>query len=225
MLLSLAVGAAALALRLGALPARWTPLPALDLAEPDAWFVDWRLAELGGDARLCARALQPPWIEASAVPDAELKEGCGWSNGVRLTAAGGARVHVDRITCELSAALALWLAHEVQPRAQAMLGAKVTAVQHMGGYACRNIMGNPVWSRIRSQHAKANALDIAAFTLADGRQVSVARHWTGDGAEARFLHAVHARACRYFRVAVGPDYNAAHANHFHYDRGVFSTCR
>ena len=45
-------------------------------------------------------------------------------------------------------------------------------------------------------------------------------HWRGDGAEARFLKAVHGRACRYFRVVLGPDYNEAHRDHFHLDRGT-----
>lgn len=225
LLAALLLAAVVLALRQGALPAGWSPLPAIDLAEPSSWLVDWRLSDVGRDAQLCARVLQPPWIEASAVADAELKDGCGWTNGIRLTAAGGARLHVDRITCELAAGLALWIAHEVQPRAQDMLGAKVSSIQHLGGYACRSIKGSPVWAGVRSQHARANALDLTGFTLSNGRQVNVARHWAADSPEARFLHAIHARACRYFRVAIGPDFNAAHGNHFHYDRGIFSACK
>ena len=49
--------------------------------------------------------------------------------------------------------------------------------------------------------------------------------WKGTGREATFLRAVHARACRYFRVAIGPDFNEAHWNHFHYDRGIMRTCK
>ena len=47
----------------------------------------------------------------------------------------------------------------------------------------------------------------------------------GEGPEARFLRAAHGRACRYFRVAIGPEFNAAHWNHIHLDRGVFMGCR
>ena len=68
-------------------------------------------------------------------------------------------------------------------------------------------------------------MDIGGFSLADGRQISVERSWRGSGKEAEFLHAVHSRACRYFRVALGPDYNAAHSNHFHLDRGFLSRCK
>lgn len=219
---ALLAGGVLFAVREGLLPQRWNPLPPLDLAEPNPWFLDWRLATLRVDADACARLLRSPSIEATQVADQPIANGCGWMNGVRLNAAGGARVSVDRITCEAAAGLALWLAHDVQPRAEAMFGAKVASVQHLGSYACRNMRGS---AGMRSEHARANALDIAGFTLTTGKQISVARHWAGDGPEARFLRAVHADACRTFRVALGPDYNVAHRDHFHYDRGLFASCR
>jgi hypothetical protein len=222
LVLVLMLGGVLFAVREGLLPQRWHPLPPIDLAEPNPWFLDWRLSTLRVDADACARLLRSPLIEATQVGDQPITNGCGWMNGVRLTAAGGARVSVDRITCEAAAGLALWLAHDVQPVAQQMFGAKVASVQHFGSYSCRNMRGS---TGMRSEHARANALDIAGFTLTTGRQISVARHWTGDGPEARFLRAVHTGACRTFRVALGPDYNAAHRDHFHYDRGLFASCR
>ena len=95
----------------------------------------------------------------------------------------------------------------------------------MGTYDCRNIVGNPLWKGLRSQHATANAIDISGFTLADGRSISVLKDWKGEGKDAEFLHEVHRRSCRYFRVALGPNFNVAHANHFHFDRGLMWTCR
>lgn len=225
LLVALLLAAGLFVVREGLLPSRWNPLPALDLAEPNAWFIDWRLAALRADADACGKVLRAPWIEATLVPDAPIKDGCGWTNGVRLTEAGGARLPVDRITCELAAGLTLWLAHDVQPRAQEILGAKVASVQHLGSYACRNIRGSAAWEETRSEHARANALDVAGFTLTTGRQISVARHWTGEGPAARFLKEIHTAACRYFRVGLGPDHNAAHRDHFHYDRGLFSRCK
>jgi hypothetical protein len=95
----------------------------------------------------------------------------------------------------------------------------------MGTYSCRNIIGNRKWAQLRSQHALANAVDIGGFKLENGQTISVARDWKGRNREARFLHSVHARACRYFRVAIGPDFNPAHWNHFHLDRGIFTRCQ
>jgi hypothetical protein len=222
LVVALLLGGLLFVVREGLLPQRWNPLPPLDLAEPDPWFVDWRLSTLRIDADACARLLRSPLIDATQVADQPIANGCGWMNGVRLNAAGGARVSVDRITCEAAAGLALWLAHDVQPVAEEMFGAKVASVQHFGSYACRNMRGS---TGMRSEHARANALDVAGFTLTTGRHISVARHWSGGGPEARFLRAVHAGACRTFRVALGPDYNAAHRDHFHYDRGLFASCR
>lgn len=77
----------------------------------------------------------------------------------------------------------------------------------------------------RSQHATANAIDIASFRLADGREISVARHWGGDDPAGRFLAAAHEAACGRFASVLGPDYNAAHADHFHLEMGGFGLCR
>jgi hypothetical protein len=197
--------------RQGLLPAAWSPLPALDLGNGNGWLVDWRIAELKHDRALCSRVLKTPHIAAAPVAANPIKDGCGWDNAVRMSNAGGASLSVGTISCEVAAGIAMWLAHEVQPRAMALLGSRVTSVQHFGSYSCRNIAGRK--------------LPIAAFTLANGRQVSVARHWSASGAEARFLHEIHARACRYFRVAIGPEYNDLHRDHFHYDRGLFSRCK
>jgi hypothetical protein len=204
-------------MRQGLLPAAWSPLPALDLGDSGAWLVDWRIAELKRDRALCTRVLKAPVISASPVSPSPY--------AVRISNAGGASLSVGTVSCEVAAGIAMWLAHEVQPRALAILGSRVTSVQHLGSYSCRDVVGRKFLPSVRSQHATANALDIGGFRLADGRSVSVLRHWSGTGAEARFLREIHARACRYFRLAIGPEYNAFHRDHFHYDRGYLSRCK
>ncbi|PTS74531.1 extensin, partial [Sphingomonas sp. HMWF008] len=71
-----------------------------------------------------------------------------------------------------------------------------------------------------SEHSTADAVDIAAFVLADGRRISVLEDWRGNGPEATFLHRVRNGACRLFATTLSPDYNAAHANHLHLDQAV-----
>jgi hypothetical protein len=225
LLLALALGTCALIFRQGLLPWVLNPLPAVDLAEPNPWFIDWRLAALRHDAALCKLVLAPPHIAALAIPDNPPHDGCGWINAVRMFEAGGVRASFDKITCEAAAALALWLEHDVQEVAVGFLGERVAAVRSLGTYACRNIHGNPLWKYSRSEHATANAVDIGGFRLVDGRSVSVRAHWRGDSSESRFLKAAHARACRYFRVVLGPEYNDAHHDHFHLDRGPFTYCK
>jgi hypothetical protein len=216
---------AGLSLRQGWLPPKLSPVPALNLDYRGGWLVDWQLAEIRRDVGLCGRVISNPNIDAKPIADLPMNEGCGLRNGVRVSAIGGARMPVDKMSCEAAAAAALWLAHEVQPTAELLLSQRIVSVQHMGSYSCRNIATNRLWKNMRSEHATANALDIGGFTLADGRKITVSKHWKDGGAEGQFLRAVHARACRYFRVVLGPDYNDLHKDHFHMDRGVLSTCR
>lgn len=226
LILVLAAGTAFIAaLWLGLMPQRFSPFAPLELDRPDSWFVDFRLATLKTDSQQCAATIAQPLLDATMIPDQPISNGCGWQTAVRLHHAGGVRVSSDKITCGMSAALAMWLAHGVRPAAKAILKSDVVSVRHLGVYACRNIKGSTAFKSFRSQHATANAIDIAAFVLADGRTISVLKNWKGSGPEAEFLRAAHDSACRYFRVALGPDYNEAHNNHFHLDRGAFKRCR
>ena len=68
-----------------------------------------------------------------------------------------------------------------------------------------------------SEHAFGNAIDIAAFTLADGRRITVQEGWHGTPEEQGFLHDVHLAACDSFTTVLAPGYNAAHYNHIHVD--------
>lgn len=209
----------------GVVPQRMSPFAPLTLDQPAQWFVDPKLAALRRDPALCQAVLKTPHIEAVAIPDLPFENGCGARNSVRVSTVGGARLPADRISCEVAAALALWLEYDVQPLAVSILGQRVQSVLQMGTYSCRNIIGNPFWKGVRSQHASANAIDIGGFMLADGRQISVLKNWNGGSPEGRFLREVHARACHYFRVVLGPDFNVSHKDHFHFDRGPLWTCR
>src|SRR5262245_61854169 len=129
------------------------PLPVLDLARPHQWLVDWRLASIIYYPSVCASTLKAPHHEAHAIPYSRMKDGCGWTNSVRMTSAGGVRIGFDKITCEAAVALALWLEHEVQPIAKELFGQTVRSVQSYGTYSCRNIVGNRFLAKVRSQHA------------------------------------------------------------------------
>lgn len=209
----------------GLVPQRFSPFAPVTLDKAPGWFLDPKLAVLRRDFALCQSVLTAPHIEASAVPDQAMKNGCGWTNGVKFSMAGGARLGVEPITCELAAAVTLWIEYEVQPAAMAAFGKRVSAIEDMGTFDCRNIVGNSVWRDVRSQHATANALDLASFTLADGHKISVLKDWATKGPDSAFLHTIKGRSCGYFRVSLGPDFNEAHKNHFHFDRGPMWTCK
>ena len=124
-------------------------------------------------------------------------------------------------SCPVAAALALWERDVVQPAARRHFGSRVVRIDHAGSFSCRRLYGRAEGPF--SEHATADAIDILGFRLADGRRISVLRDWRGDEAEAAFLRDVRDGACDLFSTVLSPDYNRAHADHFHFDqaeRGV-----
>jgi hypothetical protein len=119
-------------------------------------------------------------------------------------------------SCAVLAALTLWERRFVQPAAQRYFGQTVSALRHYGAYNCRPIYGGS--SRQWSEHATANAIDIAGFTLADGTRLNIHSDWEGDSAKALFLHEIRDGACRLFATVLSPDYNDAHSDHLHFDQ-------
>ena len=112
----------------------------------------------------------------------------------------------------------------VQPAAQARLGSPVRRGETFGTYACRTRNGQP-GARI-SEHGLANAVDVSAFILVDGRRIAVEQGWKGgDEAVRLFLRDVHQGGCRRFAVGLGPDSDSFHYNHFHFDMGRGPYCR
>ncbi len=108
-----------------------------------------------------------------------------------------------------------WLADSVQPAAQRWFGARVVEIKQISAYSCRGMNGNS-HAHI-SEHAFGNALDIAAFTLADGRRVTVKDGWRGMPEEQGFLRDVQAAACQQFNTVLAPGSNVYHYDHIHVD--------
>ncbi|SOD90016.1 extensin family protein [Caenispirillum bisanense] len=203
-------------------PDRWNPWAPLRITEAPNILTPMKLSLLEADGDLCRAALASADALAwTPLPDRPSEEGCGLTDAVRITEAEPGFGEPITATCRLAVAWALFEHHELAPAAQEELGTEVARIGHYGTQVCRNIAG----SSRRSEHATANALDLSSLRLADGRTVSVARHWEEDSPRGRFLRRIHAGACRFFDVVLGPDYNAAHADHLHLDMGPFGTCR
>ncbi|WP_412773562.1 extensin-like domain-containing protein [Nitrobacter sp.] len=119
------------------------------------------------------------------------------------------------LACPIVSALDRWFADAVQPAAMRWFGARVVEIKQISAYSCRGMNGNP-HAHI-SEHAFGNALDIAGFTLADGRYVSVQHGWKGLPEEQGFLRDVEATACQRFTTVLAPGANVYHYNHIHVD--------
>lgn len=202
-------------------PPAWNPWAPLDVRQPPNLLTGYKLMRLQQEPELCRLALDSSVLRYTVVANSESAAGCAMESAVRVQRAGVQFSSSFLASCKLAVAYALFEEHGLQPAARKVFGQPVARVDHLGSFACRNI-GN---SQRRSQHATANALDIAGFRLQDGRRISVARHWAGEGAEALFLREVRDAACDSFRVTLGPEYNAAHRDHLHLDMGLFRLCR
>src|SRR5262245_13176585 len=121
------------------------------------------------------------------------------------------------LDCRLAERLADWIGNVVEPLARHHLGSGLAAIDTGPGYVCRN-RNNEASGKL-SEHAKGNALDIAAFVLRDGRRLAVRPPAGPTPAEAAFLGALRTTACGYFLTVLGPGSDAAHADHLHVDLG------
>ncbi len=195
----------------------WTPL---DLGQPIGLMTGRKLTALTQSYPACQAALERAGVRYTALPPPSGEGQCGYSDGVRFTSGGARRIDFAPaglgVACPVAAALAIWEWNVVQPAAERHFGTKVTSIDHFGSYSCRRIYGRDAgtWS----EHSTADAVDIAGFRLGNGTRITVARDWKGDAAKAAFLREVRDGACQLFATTLSPDYNAAHADHFHLDQ-------
>jgi len=195
----------------------WTPL---DLGQPIGLMTGRKLNALTQSYPACRAALERAGVRYTALPPRSGEGRCGYSDGVRFTSGGARRIDFAPaglgVACPVAAALAIWEWNVVQPAAERHFGTKVTSIDHFGSYSCRRIYGRDAgtWS----EHSTADAVDIAGFRLGNGTRITVARDWKGDAAKAAFLREVRDGACQLFATTLSPDYNAAHADHFHLDQ-------
>jgi hypothetical protein len=122
---------------------------------------------------------------------------------------------VATLACPLVSQLDRWIMEAIQPAALKWFNQPVVEIKQISAYSCRGMNGNPN-SRI-SEHAFGNALDISAFTLADGRRISVKDGWRGLPEEQGFLRDVQGAACQMFTTVLAPGSNVYHYDHIHVD--------
>jgi len=212
--IGLLLGLAALAwLGLRHLPPEWDPRAPLDLTAAPNAVTGLKLRWVRMSPKACFAAFEASGIAVTRVPDRPSTVGCELENAMRLPTELRMSPSQPVVTCRLAAAWVLFERNTLRP-------AGVTGISHLGAQACRNV--NHARQGRLSQHATANALDVAGFRLRDGRELRLARHWESENA---LLRGWRDGACRWFGAVLGPDYNAAHTDHFHLDMGRARICR
>jgi hypothetical protein len=199
------------------------PFMPLDVRDEPNWLTGHKLGRIERDARQCLRTLNGSPLSFTQIPDERTGEGCGITNAVDVAHSSTGFSSGFRASCPLAVSWAMFELHVLQHAAREHLGQKVVRVDHLGTYACRNLYHRD--SGPRSEHATANAIDVAGFVLADNTKISILSDWDGDPDKAAFLRAVRDGACRFFDVVLSPAYNEAHRDHLHFDRGDRKACR
>jgi hypothetical protein len=141
---------------------------------------------------------------------------CGMNHPFRIQAAVDGQVSMKpqaTLGCPMTVAFNRWVTEIAQPAAQAWFGEQIVEVRQLSSYSCRRIGG----SGNMSEHGFGNALDVAGFTFSSGRIVTVKHGWNGAPEERGFLRQIHAGGCEVFTTVLGPGYDAAHHDHFHFD--------
>lgn len=143
---------------------------------------------------------------------------CGTVHPFEMSTADQGRVALKPaalLRCPMIPQVERWVRETIAPAARYYFASSLVEIKVAGSYSCRPM--NNVFGARLSEHGYANAVDISAFVLEDGRTISVKKGWRGDEREQAFLRDVHQGGCREFMTVLGPNYDGNHHDHFHLD--------
>ncbi|HDC4415615.1 TPA: extensin family protein [Enterobacter cloacae] len=205
------------------LPSHYNPFTPLSLDDPPGPITQYKLRRLTPEAcaSLLSQANQKALIRTQPVADSA--GACPLHNVVRVRDFGPVSLNSSFLaSCPLALSSALFVSQQARPLTRTWTGSELVRIEHLGSYACRNIYHRP--DARRSEHATAEALDISAFRLANGERVTILHGWRSTKTQP-WLQALLTASCGYYGNGLAPEYNAAHANHFHLGMRGFGLCR
>lgn len=145
-------------------------------------------------------------------------DGCGIRQPitVREILSGIALAPSATLRCETALSLARFTREMILPAARIALAEKgeLKAIHQASAYVCRN--RNSAETGKISEHARGNAIDIAALEFEGGMVPMVIAAHDGTLAAA-FQRSVNASACLFFTTVLSPGSDAAHQDHLHLD--------
>ena len=208
------------------LPAEWNPFTPLNVTDAPTIVTRYKLKRLQEDAAGCLAVLQRA-EKAGYVRFSQprpVSGHCPVPAPIYVQSFGDVRLSSGFLaSCSLALSTTMFVTQVAKPLAATELGSPLARIDHLGSYACRNIY-HRAQGRL-SEHATADALDIAGFRLQNGREISVLEEWPRQQPQSHWLHAVFQQSCDYYGNSLGPGYNSAHANHFHLGLRGFNVCR
>lgn len=173
------------------------------------------------------KALGAGFTEKQRVDDGA---GCGIDKPLSLSALpGGVDLQPEGVmSCKAARALSRWVKESVLPAAAAAFpGKRLESAENASAYVCR-LRNNASKGKI-SEHARGNAIDIAAFRLSGGERIDIRPRKEDSTLSGAFQRGVTATACLYFTTVLDPESDAAHERHLHLDvlerKGGYRYCR
>ncbi|SLN27781.1 hypothetical protein TRL7639_01059 [Falsiruegeria litorea R37] len=153
-------------------------------------------------------------IQGQAAGDIPGKiRGCGITDAVRVTSVSGVRLsRPSLMTCDTARSLNKWVDRSVIPTFRRR--GPVVELKIAAHYSCRTRNNRP-GAKI-SEHGKGRAIDISAFRMKDGEEITVLEGWK-RGSTRKMLRRVWKAACGPFGTVLGPNADRYHRDHFHLD--------
>jgi hypothetical protein len=164
----------------------------------------------------CRQALTEEIAIAPSIPDITGPGACGGTDLVKLEAIVLPNKHRVAVTpaatmrCSMATAIADWIRTDIVPITE-KLGSEITVLDNFDSYECRGF--NRVPGAHLSEHGRANALDVRALKLANGRSISLTDRTVPRDVRESVLHSV----CTRFMTVLGPDSDWYHEDHIHLD--------
>ncbi|MFB9263517.1 extensin family protein [Bradyrhizobium erythrophlei] len=192
-------------------PATWEKQPPAETAKPDE-----KVSPPVPQLSACRQALTEAIAIAPSIPDIHGAGGCGGEDLVRLEAIvlpDKRQVAVKPaaiLRCKMAAAIADWIRSDIAPLAQG-LGSTISDLDNFDSFECRG--RNRVVGAQLSEHGRANALDVRAFKLANGKAISLTDRSVPRTLREAVLHSV----CARFSTVLGPGSDWYHEDHIHLD--------
>ncbi|MGY3586820.1 hypothetical protein ACVIGB_004120 [Bradyrhizobium sp. USDA 4341] len=201
-------------------PAAGAPPPAAQAARPGETARPAEAAKPAEPPRpqlsACRQALTEEIAIAPSIPDIHGAGGCGGEDLVRLEAIvlpDKRKVAVKPaaiLRCKMASAVADWVRTDIAPLAQS-LGGGISNLDNFDSFECRG--RNRIAGAQLSEHGRANALDVRAFGLANGKSISLTDRSVPRDLRETVLHSV----CARFSTVLGPGSDWYHEDHVHLD--------